>query len=87
MAKKNSESVPGWVIAGAVVALAAAVIGLTARNAKGKKQYDQLVAAIQDLIEEGRTRAENAADVLTDTGHDLAKDVQRRARKAKRRLG
>lgn len=87
MADRESEAAPWWLIVGIMAALAAAVIGLTARNAKGRKQYEQLVSAIQELVEEGRHRAEDAAEVLSDTGHDLAKDVRRRARKAKRRLG
>ncbi|GAB3764603.1 hypothetical protein [Microlunatus parietis] len=85
--KKDTEAVPAWLIIGIMAALAAAVIGLAGRNAKGRKQYQQLVDSIREIVEEGRARAETAAEVLTDTGHDLAKDVQRRARKAKRRLG
>lgn len=75
-----------WVIAFVVVTLAAVVIGLASRNAKGKKLYDQLVSAIEDLIEESRDKAEGAADVISDAGEELAKDVERRSRRAKRRL-
>ncbi len=86
MAKKDTEIVPDWVVVGTIVALAAAVVGLAARNVKRQQRYDQLVSAINDLIEQGRARAENTAEVLSDAGHDLAKDATRRARKAKRRL-
>ena len=85
--KKDTEIVPGWLIVGIIAALAAAVAGLAARNAKGNQRYDQLVSAINDLIEQGRARAENAAELLTDTGQELAKDVKSRAGKVKGRLG
>ena len=84
--KNDSEAVPAWLILGVIAALAAAVIGLASRNAKGRQQYQQLVDAVREIIDQARDRAETTAEVLTDTGHDLAKDVQRRARKAKRRL-
>jgi hypothetical protein len=86
MSKKEIHAGPGWLVVGVVGALAIAVISLAARNAKGKKQYDQLVAAIQEIIAEGRAKAEHVAESLASTGGDLAKDVKRQAEKAKHRL-
>ncbi|WP_152365380.1 hypothetical protein [Microlunatus speluncae] len=84
---KKNGGMPGWLVLGVIVALAAAVVGFATRNAKGNKRYSQLVGAIDDLIQEGRAKAEDAVDVLTETGDDLAKDLKRGMKKAKHRLG
>jgi hypothetical protein len=79
MSKKQSKGNSGLLIFGVVAALVAAVISLVARNAKGKQQYEQLVGAIQQIIAEGRAKAETAAEVISERGEELAKDVKRRA--------
>ncbi len=84
---KGKGGMPGWLVVGIIVALAAAAVGFATRNAKGNKRYSQLVGAIDELIQEGRARAEDAVDVITDTGEDLAKDLKRGMKKAKHRLG
>jgi hypothetical protein len=85
--QKNKGAMPVWLVVGIVMALVAAVVGVASKNARGNKKYDQLVGAIEDLIVEGRAKAEDAVDVLSGTGEDLAKDLKRGVKKAKRRLG
>jgi len=84
---KKSTGLPIWLVGGIVLALAAAVVGFASRSAKGNQKYDQLVGAIEELISEGRARAEAAAGVIGDTGEDLAKDLKKGVKKARRRLG
>jgi hypothetical protein len=84
--QNNKGTMPIWLVAGVVMALVAAVVGVASKNAKGNKRYEQLVGAIEELINEGRAKAEGAADVLADTREDLAKDLKRGMKRAKRRL-
>ena len=85
--QNNKGTMPIWLVAGIIMALVAAVVGVASKNAKGNKRYEQLVGAIEELINEGRAKAEGAADALADTGESLAKDLKRGLNKSKRRAG